>query len=78
MIKSKLCKIAIVLSSLAVLSGGVVTAHARDGGFHLVAQMAAGARVNRECDHATPHSARMRSAAWRGSGAAMIGRPTTR
>jgi hypothetical protein len=33
MIKSKLCKIAIVLSSLAVLSGGVVTAHARDGGF---------------------------------------------
>ena len=33
MIKSKLCKIAIVLSSLAVLSGGVDTAHARDGGF---------------------------------------------
>jgi hypothetical protein len=35
MIKPKLRKIAIVLSSLAVLSGGlgVDTAHARDGGF---------------------------------------------
>jgi hypothetical protein len=35
MTKSKLRKIAIVLSSLAVLSGGlgIDTAHARDGGF---------------------------------------------
>jgi hypothetical protein len=35
MIKSKLRKIVIVLSSLAVLSGGLAidTAHARDGGF---------------------------------------------
>ena len=35
MIKSKFHKIAIVLSSLAVLSGGlgIDTAHARDGGF---------------------------------------------
>jgi hypothetical protein len=35
MIKSKLRKIAIVLGSLAVLSGGLGmdTAHARDGGF---------------------------------------------
>ena len=51
-----------------------------DDGFHVVAEMAAGAGIDRERDNraAARHSASMRSAAARGSAAAMIGRPTTR
>ena len=68
--------------SISSSETGIEADDAADDGLHLVAQVAAGARVDGQvgqragcCDRAPRHSAAMRSAALRGSGAAMIGRP---